>query len=258
MHFFLSVLLFLFFTANAAYSQIFNQERFRLSYEYRKKVDYITENGDRWTKAYTFDGENYGQIAVGYRFYKSFVAELGYYQDTYNLSWKIFEEDEGSFGTSFPIEKGSVFPFRISYEQRVFRLFKHPVYITPLLGYSLGFAQGVMLTDSASITLGNPITGTFATGTFKKGREYDLNKRFGFVEARLQAEFMVSKVFSFYAGAGFNFGTGIIGRTNVTAFSGGVPIRKIVNETRGDNRYFNIGIRLRIPNFLEKSKKDKT
>lgn len=218
----------------------------------------MIENGNEWTKTYIIQGENYGQIAIGYRFYKSFVAELGYYQDTYNLNWTVFEEDEGSFGTSFPIEAGRVFPFRISYEQRVFHLFKHPVYITPLLGYSLGLAQGVMLTDSSSITLGDPVTGTFATGTFKKGREYDINKRFGFIEARLQAEFMISKAFSLYAGAGFNFGTGVIGRTNVTAFSGGTLIGKIVNETRGDSRYFNVGIRLRIPNFWEKSKKDKT
>ncbi len=236
-----------------AQNSLQNDEKIRLSMEYRKKSDYILQNNNWWSKIYMHEGENYYQFSLGYKFYKSFVVELGFFKETYNLGFSALEDADGSAIGSYPIETGKVFPFRVSYEQRICRVFKRPVYLTPSLGYSMGFAQGTLLTDSSSTFSINYTTGDFAIGTFKKGSEYDVNARFGFLEARLQAEVMVSNAFSFYAGAGINRGTHILGRTNVTEFSGGVPIKKIINETRGDNRYFNIGIRLRVPNFWKKA-----
>jgi hypothetical protein len=236
----------------------FKTGNFRVSFERRIKSDYHYNNDSERERSKMLESRRYFSYSMGFKFYKSFFAELGFHQESYNLSCLFLENERGASLFSYPIESGKVFPLRIGYEQRMFNLFKHPVYVTPSIGYAFGFAQGVMLTDSSNFTAGDPTMGIFAIGTFKKGREYDINKRFGFIETRLQAEFMVSKAFSFYAGGGFNFGTHVIGRTNVTEFIGGVQTGKIVNITRGDNRYFNIGLRLRIPNFWEKGKKDKT
>lgn len=238
------------FSQNASYTD----EKFRLSVEFRGKyhdmriVEGMPNIGKRRP---VYAESKYFSYSLGVRLHKNLIAELGFHKETFDLSWYVDKENGDIFGySSIPMDQAAVVPLRLNYEKKVFCVFKRPFFLAPSLAYSMCFSQGSILSDGAISTTFDGSTGIILyEEVFQKGKEFGLRRNYGLLEARLQADIMVSKVFSFYGGIGIAFGTHVIGRTNVSEFSGGLPVEKIITETKGDSRFFNVGIRLRIPNF---------
>jgi hypothetical protein len=249
-----SIFIFPYMTQLFSQNSSYGGEKFRFSVEFREKYDYmrIVEGMPGIGKRKPVITESkYFSYSLGVRLYKYLIAELGFHKETFELGWYVDNENDAILGyTSWPMDQAVVVPLRLTYEKQIFSLFKHPFFLAPSMAYSMCFSQGSKLGDYVTSTSIDGTTGLILyEELLQKGREFGFRRYYGLVEARLQADIMVSKVFSFYGGIGMAFGTHLIGKTNVSLFSGGLPSGKIITETKGDSRFFNVGIRLRIPNF---------
>ncbi len=230
--------------------------------EHRTKYDRFEEvlnDQSMSLEGYASDPYKYYAFGLHYRHYKGLQAGIGYRQERFEISWRYWE-GLNQFGVTDYIEFAKIIPLSISYEQKLFSLFRMPFSITPSVGYSFAFGNGGKAyregDGGVGVSILYPYSDTliFMDRSYRH-KEFDINRKFSFFETRLQLEIGLSKYFSAFCGYGYNFGTKIIGRTNVDFSINRGPTRYIATESRGNNKYFTLGLKIRAPKYI-KSQKD--
>lgn len=225
------------------------------SVEYKAKYDEYTYTVQPFPDSEKYCYYRMSERDFGYFFdyyYHRFAVETGICRQTFYVGW----DQKDVMAVHYSIDRFKLVPVRLSYSFPLFQIFKRPLKLSPGIGYV--FASGKPITfawgTNDIITVGN-ITLLQYT---RLGEELGLAHKFGLWEGRLQIEYPVFSFFSLYGGIGYCKGSGtIIARYfGIYTISNG-PENEVRTESNGTHRFWNLGIRLKIPDKKTDKKKSR-